>query len=172
MLTAFDVVLTNMRQGVVLLSAELRVQLFNDRLLQMLQIPRIAIGADAKTIAGQMPIRDQSMIWLTHLSAETKSLHQEIEVGNGLLSLTSTPVGEGRWLIQCKDISAHAAIKKELSEQTSLFDSALANMPHGLCMFDADKNLMLCNTAYSRLYSLPEQLTRPGTPLQQILDIG
>jgi PAS domain-containing protein len=170
MLTAFDVVLTNMRQGVVLLSAELRVQLFNDRLLQMLQIPRIAIGADAKTIAGQMPIRDQSMIWLTHLSAETKSLHQEIVIGDTLVSMVTSPAGGGRWLIQCEDISALARVKKDIFDQSSLFDTALDNMRHGLCMFDANKNLMLCNAAYSRLYTLPAELTRPGTPLQQILD--
>ncbi|WP_426128300.1 putative bifunctional diguanylate cyclase/phosphodiesterase [Pararhizobium sp. PWRC1-1] len=170
MLTAFDVVLTNMRQGVALLSAELRILLFNDRLLQLLQLPRIAIGADAKTIAVQMPIRDQSTVWLTHLSAETKSLHQEIVVGETLVSMVTSPVGHGRWLIQCEDISALARVKKDISDQSSLFDTALDNMPHGLCMFDANKNLMLCNAAYSRLYTLPAELTRPGTPLQQILD--
>ncbi|CDN51687.1 putative bifunctional diguanylate cyclase/phosphodiesterase [Neorhizobium galegae] len=170
MLTPFEVIFANIAQGIALLDSDLRVLVVNNRLSQLLQIPELTMGMDAKAIAEQMPAHTQARLWLTHLVTEQKSLQQEIEVGNGLLSLTSTPVSEGHWLIQCKDISAHAAIKKELSEQTNLFDTTLANMPHGLCMFDADKNLMLCNAAYSRLYSLPEQLTRPGTPLQQILD--
>jgi diguanylate cyclase (GGDEF)-like protein len=168
--TPFEVIFANITQGIALLDSDLRVLVINNRLSQLLQIPELTMGVDAKAIADHLPACDQTRLWLAHLVTERKSLQQEIEVGEVLLSLTSTPVGEGCWLIQCKDISAHAAIKKELSEQTSLFDSALANMPHGLCMFDADKNLMLCNTAYSRLYSLPEQLTRPGTSLQQILD--
>ncbi|CDZ68024.1 Putative diguanylate cyclase (GGDEF)/phosphodiesterase (EAL) [Neorhizobium galegae bv. orientalis] len=170
MLTPFEVIFANIAQGIALLDSDLRVLVINNRLSQLLQIPELTMGVDAKVIADHLPACNQTRLWLTHLVTEQKTLQQEIEVGEVLLSLTSTPVGEGCWLIQCKDISAQAVIRKELSEQTNLFDTALANMPHGLCMFDADKNLMLCNTAYSRLYSLPEQLTRPGTPLQQILD--
>jgi hypothetical protein len=29
-------------------------------------------------------------------------------------------------------------------------------MPHGLCMFDDEVRLILCNAAYRRLYALPE----------------
>jgi PAS domain-containing protein len=57
-----------------------------------------------------------------------------------------------------------------LAEQNARFDAALSNMPHGLCMFDADKRLILCNPAYRRLYDVPAALTAPGTPLDAILE--
>ncbi len=57
-----------------------------------------------------------------------------------------------------------------LAEQNDRFDAALGNMPHGLCMFDAEKRLILCNTAYRRLYALPDEMVAPGTPLDDILD--
>ena len=57
-----------------------------------------------------------------------------------------------------------------LAEQNARFDAALNNMPHGLCMFDAEKRLILCNAAYRRLYALPDQLLEPGTALGDILD--
>jgi len=63
-----------------------------------------------------------------------------------------------------------AAAELALAEQNRRFDAALSNMPHGLCMFDGDTRLILCNAAYRRLYALPENLTLPGTPLQDILD--
>ncbi|RWX81592.1 EAL domain-containing protein [Neorhizobium lilium] len=169
MLSPFEIMLTNTTQGVALLDADLRVLFGNDRLSELLQISKLAVGVDAKTIAAQIPISDQQKLGLTNWLTETKSLHQEIMIGDGLVSLAFIPVGDGGWLIQCEDISALARLRKELSDQGSLFDTALDNMPHGLCMFDADKNLMLCNAAYARLYNLPEHLTRPGTPLEQIL---
>ncbi len=57
-----------------------------------------------------------------------------------------------------------------LAEQNDRFDAALSNMPHGLCMFDADKRLILCNLAYRRLYGVPDALAQPGTPLDAILE--
>jgi len=48
-------------------------------------------------------------------------------------------------------------------------DVALNNMGRGLSMFDAEARLIVCNTLYREIYSLPEALTRPGTPLAAIL---
>jgi len=62
------------------------------------------------------------------------------------------------------------AAGRRLAEQNARFDAALSNMPHGLCMFDAEKRLILCNTAYRRLYDVPEALCVPGTPLDDILE--
>jgi diguanylate cyclase (GGDEF)-like protein len=59
--------------------------------------------------------------------------------------------------------------QRHLAEQNARFDATLSNMPHGVCMFDADKRLILCNAAYAGLYDLPAALTDPGTPLESIL---
>lgn len=60
--------------------------------------------------------------------------------------------------------------------QTKLFvelnrclDVALNNMGRGLSMFDAETRLIVCNKLYREIYSLPEALTRPGTPLAALL---
>jgi diguanylate cyclase (GGDEF)-like protein len=46
---------------------------------------------------------------------------------------------------------------------------ALNNMARGLSMFDAEQRLILCNQVYRDIYNLPEDLTRPGTPLADIV---
>ena len=64
------------------------------------------------------------------------------------------------------------ALESPLNRTTAAYDLfaiALANVPHGLCMFDRDKRLMLCNSAYNAMYGLPPDLMRPGTPLHAIL---
>lgn len=178
MLSSFGI-LEIMQQGVALLDADLRVVVFNDRIGKLLQAPKgaIDVGVSATRMAAQIPILgrtqqsdDSQESWLTHLLTRSTLFYQEISVGDRIVSLTSTPVDDGGWLISCDDISALASIRKDMADQNRRFDAALANMPHGLCMFDADKNLLLCNAGYCRLYDLPETLTRPGTPLWQILD--
>ena len=64
------------------------------------------------------------------------------------------------------------APKPTLNGTTATFDPfaiALANVPHGLCMFDRDKRLILCNPAYGTMYGLSRKLMQPGTALHAIL---
>jgi signal transduction histidine kinase len=69
-----------------------------------------------------------------------------------------------------QDLSPLARLESELADQTARLDAAINNMPHGLCMFDAEKRLIVCNACYAAMYHLPEALTRPGTPLDAILE--
>ena len=55
-------------------------------------------------------------------------------------------------------------------ERTNLrFNTALENMTHGLCMFDADKRLVICNERYASLYRLPPELLKVGTTHEAII---
>ena len=56
-----------------------------------------------------------------------------------------------------------------LEQLNTWFEVALNNMVRGLSMFDADQRLIVCNNSYRQIYSLPEELTRPGTPLTEIV---
>jgi diguanylate cyclase (GGDEF)-like protein len=59
---------------------------------------------------------------------------------------------------------------EELRTQNLRFSMALTNMPHGLCMVDAARRLVVCNKRYSEMYRLPAALARPGTSIIEILD--
>ena len=65
---------------------------------------------------------------------------------------------------------ARIEAERALEDQNRRFDAALNNFPHGLCMFDEQKRLIICNSAYAKMYALPANLTLVGTPLQQIVD--
>jgi diguanylate cyclase (GGDEF)-like protein len=58
--------------------------------------------------------------------------------------------------------------KAQLESVIVQLDVALNNMTHGLCMFDAGRRLIVCNARYARMFGLPPELTRPGTPLRDI----
>jgi diguanylate cyclase (GGDEF)-like protein/PAS domain S-box-containing protein len=60
--------------------------------------------------------------------------------------------------------------KKELCARNLRLDTALENISQGLCMFDGEQKLVVCNDRYRQIYGLPPELVTPGTTLRQILD--
>ena len=65
--------------------------------------------------------------------------------------------------------SAHRSDKEQLARVNQWFEVALNNMARGLSMFDDRQRLIVCNKLYREIYDLPEELTRPGTPLAEIV---
>ena len=59
--------------------------------------------------------------------------------------------------------------RREVQEQKLRLDTAINNMADGLCMFDADKRLVVCNDRYAQMYRLPPELLRPGTAHHEII---
>ncbi len=47
---------------------------------------------------------------------------------------------------------------------------ALDNMSQGLCMFDGDERLLVCNRRYMEMYKLPPEVAKPGTRLVDLLE--
>ena len=41
-------------------------------------------------------------------------------------------------------------------------EAAIRNISEGICMFDAERNLVICNERYAKIYNLPPELTEPG----------
>jgi diguanylate cyclase (GGDEF)-like protein len=50
------------------------------------------------------------------------------------------------------------------------FHAAVSNLPIGVAMFDESKNLIICNARYRELYSVPDELAKPGVPLRALLE--
>ncbi len=55
-----------------------------------------------------------------------------------------------------------------LREQNILFDAALSNMSHGLCMFDAEGILIVSNRRYEELFELEPGKVKAGMTAEQI----
>jgi diguanylate cyclase (GGDEF)-like protein len=49
------------------------------------------------------------------------------------------------------------------------FDTALNNMPHGLCMFRVDRQLAVMNHRFSEMLNLPDNLVRAGATARDIM---
>jgi diguanylate cyclase (GGDEF)-like protein len=59
---------------------------------------------------------------------------------------------------------------RELQQANGHLDAALQNISQGLCMFDGDGRLLICNDRYLGMYNLSADVIKPGCDLLEILE--
>ncbi|MEH3146988.1 MAG: EAL domain-containing protein [Methylobacterium frigidaeris] len=69
-----------------------------------------------------------------------------------------TVIGPRSYQIFAQAIEEATSVDGHVVEHLKRFEAALQNMNQGLCMFDAQSRLVVCNDQYHRLFDLP-----PGT---------
>ncbi|WIW45365.1 EAL domain-containing protein [Bradyrhizobium sp. 62B] len=79
-------------------------------------------------------------------------------------------------LIETQSRLTEEGERARVAEQTATavadrFDRALNNMSQGLCFFDDDQRLIVCNRQYLEVYDLDPELVRPGMKLNDIVDL-
>ncbi|WP_204312639.1 PAS-domain containing protein, partial [Escherichia coli] len=70
----------------------------------------------------------------------------------------------------CDDVTRLARLEAELRVQTERSQHALANMSHGLVMYDAEDRLVVCNDQFLRLYNLDRDVVKPGASQSVVID--
>ena len=72
-----------------------------------------------------------------------------------------------------QEIFVRALVAREReSALANQFDTALNNMPHGLCMFRADGRIAVMNHRFSEMMDLPENLVQRGVTASDIMAAG
>jgi diguanylate cyclase (GGDEF)-like protein len=101
------------------------------------------------------------------------------------IAYTVHPLPDGGGMATHEDITGREDISARLKAQLELgkqqeedlkirnfqFDTAINNMSQGLCFFDANHRLIVCNDRYVEMYDLPRDRVGPGTPLTEIVDL-
>ena len=86
-----------------------------------------------------------------------------------VIEATSRPTPDGGWVSAHEDVTERLRYEEVLREQNILFDAALENMAHGLCVFDKDWRMIVRNRRYLELYGLEPDDAQPGTPLVDLI---
>jgi diguanylate cyclase (GGDEF)-like protein len=66
-------------------------------------------------------------------------------------------------------LKVRTTLAEAVDAQAAISQAALRNMAQGLSMFDAEDRLIICNGEFAKLYKLPGELTRHGTPLDGMI---
>jgi methyl-accepting chemotaxis protein len=72
-------------------------------------------------------------------------------------------------LLHFRQLSERERASSQWETQLIRFNAALNNMSQGLCMFDDQKRLIVCNERYASMYALPFDLRQPGTMHEAII---
>lgn len=59
---------------------------------------------------------------------------------------------------------------EKLLTQNERFDQTIEKIPHGMAIFRANGELVICNDRYLKLYKLPKRLGRPGESFWDMID--
>jgi len=89
------------------------------------------------------------------------SVQQRLKATNEDLLRTSAELSESA--------AAARRANEELITQNLLFNTALNNMSHGLCMFDAEGKLIVSNQKMENIYGLSQEQLRLGTSLDMLI---
>ncbi|WP_136657893.1 PAS-domain containing protein [Nitratireductor sp. XY-223] len=181
------VILETIDQGISMFDGDLEVVAFNERFLDLLEFP-----ADFGKTAGRFQdfIRfnaergeygegniDELVEERVELAKQFQPHRFErVRPDGTVMEIHGTPIPGGGMVTTYTDIterksSEDALLKRdeELTEQNRRFNAALDNMSQGLCMFDKDRRLLVCNKQFLELYDLPERFAEPGTTFDDLI---
>ena len=85
------------------------------------------------------------------------------------LFLPLAGIGLAISVLHFRQLGERESATARIETQNVRFNAALNNMTQGLCMFDADRRLVVSNERYARMYALPSELVKVGTPHQTII---
>jgi diguanylate cyclase (GGDEF)-like protein len=102
-----------------------------------------------------------------------------------IIAYTVRPLPDGGGIATHEDVTGREELNARLKKQYELgreqeetlrvrnfqFDTAINNMSQGLCFFDADHKLIVCNDRFTEMYDIPSDKVGPGTPLTDIVDL-
>jgi len=171
----FDQALSHMSHGLCMFGPDERLIVCNTRYLDI-------YGLDPAVIKPGVTHRELLAHWTANgnepgMSAQAfcekrKAAVDGKELSSMLLHLKdgrvieaiSRPTPDGGWVSAHEDVTERICYEKVLREQNILFDAALENMAHGICVFDKDWRVIVRNRRYLEIYGLTPEDARPGTP--------
>jgi diguanylate cyclase (GGDEF)-like protein/PAS domain S-box-containing protein len=165
--------LDRMEQGVCVYDADNRVVLLNRRYVELFsmsdEIVRPGTGyrdvlAHSATL-GNFPASELDDLYRKRVALIAKGEPFRIEqrLANGLvMALDMKPLPEGGWMTICEDVTRLDRLEAQLRLETERSRHALANMSHGLVMYDAEGRLIVCNSQFIELYDLDPEIIKPG----------
>jgi PAS domain S-box-containing protein len=165
--------------GIGLYDAGRRLSLFNEAYEQVLALPPGTLQPGMPfTAVVEAVLRHQrvdeagqelfeSRIGLDR-SVRQDSLRQRAD-GRSIRSI-SLPVAGGGFLVALEDVTTLRAAENEARRRAALLDGVLAALPHGVCVYGADRRLSMVNAAYRAL--MPESAAQPGEHLRDIIRRG
>ena len=87
------------------------------------------------------------------------------------LNISRSNTREGGFIAVMSDITRMIEQAERLEATNLRLDTALDNMSHGLCLFDAEGRLAVVNARYFEIFHLPPGSVRPGITIRELIAV-
>ncbi|MEH2490497.1 PAS-domain containing protein [Bradyrhizobium sp. AZCC 2230] len=173
LLSLSQLALDGMEQGVCVYDADNRIVLVNRRYIELFEMSAdiVRIGTRYRDVLGHsvalgnIPAGEVDTLYASRIALITagKPFRTRQTLASGLvITLELKPLLDGGWMTICDDVSRLARLETELQLQTERSQHALANMSHGLIMYDANSRVVVCNERFLQFYDLDPKVIKPG----------
>jgi diguanylate cyclase (GGDEF)-like protein len=181
LLALHAIALGTMSHGVCVLDADGRVALFNRRLLEIFKLsPDImCVGTSFRTLLELGVARghytrkafDETSLECRERFQQGNPFTLRHRFSNGML-VTSTfrPIAKGGWVVMHDEMTKEASASRGLEQKIDCMNHAVNQMSQGLCLFDANERLLVCNKQYLSIYGFDPAIVKPGVSYYEILD--
>jgi diguanylate cyclase (GGDEF)-like protein len=171
------IAISEMAQGLCVLDAELRIVLFNRRFVQILgtAIDRVAVGVSMRALFSEHGEPASTLhlatpeTWseMERRLAQGVPFHLQRKFRDGSVVFNFRPTTGGGWVLTCE--TRAEASDRETGDEPQFLKQVIDNVSHGLCVFDAAQNLILCNERFLQIYGYDRAVVKPGASFQTIL---
>ena len=160
-LTQISGAIGRLRTGLAAFGRDRALLVFNTRFIELFGLPdeRIAGGMDFLDMLHHVGATsgccsDQDALFIEGQRVADRQQRGEARrrLDDGrVVDILSDPTPDGGWTITVNDVSALAQAEDELRHRAGLLQSILENIPHGVCVYGADRRVALTNLAYHQV---------------------
>jgi diguanylate cyclase (GGDEF)-like protein/PAS domain S-box-containing protein len=179
-----DTAVENMTQGLTLFDQSKRLVICNQRYIEMYGLSSDVVkpGCHLRDLIAH---RNELGFIRVDVDEYCARILEHVARGEGVtlqsadgrtIQITHRPLPDGGWVATHEDITERTRQETDVRQQATeiarinmQFDAALSNMTQGLCMFDGERRLVVWNERYAKLYGLPSELLKIGTPHDVII---
>jgi signal transduction histidine kinase len=150
--------LATLRIGLAMFTSAGTLLLANPRFAELLGLPPDCLppGAGFTDLIALMRGRDEfSGAEGEYFLADQERLDRakphgarRIRANGQVIDVTSDPLPDGGWTMTVTDISLLARAEDDARRRATLLDSILERIPHGICVYGADRRVSMFNHAY------------------------
>lgn len=178
-LSIHAIAISEMAQGLCVLDADFQIVLFNRRFAEIIGAgpDEVHLGASMRAVfercereancSGSTAAEMWSEIEGMFTRGDPFRLHRRF--GNsGMIAFSFRPTPGRGWVLTCEKRPETSSL--DTSKQDEFLNQVVENVSHGLCVFDAEQRLILCNQQYLDIYGFDRASIKPGVSFREILE--
>jgi signal transduction histidine kinase/CheY-like chemotaxis protein len=174
-------VLVSMDQGIVAWDADCIVEIYNQRVIELLDLPEgfMHAGLSLEEQIEHARVRgdygaasddDIAAIIQQHRNRIERTVDRVLANGRAIRVNIRRRDGGGM-VATYTDITELCKQTERVRRQKAVVETILENLDQGVSLMDGDLNIVAFNKRYLELFDIPEDVVKPGDPLRKFCEI-